>query len=163
MAASKQTPLLYLETSVFGFCFDQKPYNAPRRQAADLLFRQIEDGLFQAVTSPLTTRELNRAAEPLRSQMLELLKRVEMLTVDPDAAERLAQAYIAEGVIPADFADDARHAAFASIAGADVLVSMNLRHLANEWAERRLNTVNLRERYRLIGVRTPEEVLSYED
>jgi len=66
-------------------------------------------------------------------------------------------------VIRTAFADDARHAAFASIAGADVLVSMNLRHLANEWTERKLNAVNLRERYRLIGVRTPEEVLSYED
>jgi hypothetical protein len=44
-----------------------------------------------------------------------------------------------------------------------VLVSLNLRHLANEWSERELNAVNLRERYRLIGVRTPEEVLHYED
>lgn len=159
----KQIPLLYLETSVFGFCFDRKPHNVPRRQAAELLFRQIEDGVFQAVASPLTTSELNRAAEPLRLQMLELLEHVEELAVDPDEAERLAQAYIADGVIPAGFADDARHAAFASIAGADVLVSMNLRHLANEWAERKLNAVNLRERYRLIGVRTPEEVLRYED
>jgi hypothetical protein len=66
-------------------------------------------------------------------------------------------------VVPADFADDARHAAYASIAGADVLVSMNLRHLVNEWAERRLNAVNLREGYVLVGVRTPEEVLRYED
>ncbi len=39
---------------------------------------------------------------------------------------------------------------------------MNLRHLANEWSERKLNAVNLREGYRLIGVRTPEEVLNYE-
>jgi hypothetical protein len=49
------------------------------------------------------------------------------------------------------------------IAGPDVLVSMNLQHLANEWAERRLNDVNLREGYVLIGVRTPEEVLRYEE
>lgn len=34
--------------------------------------------------------------------------------------------------------------------------------LANEWAERRLNSVNLREGYVLIGVRTPEGVLRYE-
>jgi len=159
----KQRPLLYLETSVFGFCFDEKPYNILRRQAAELLFRQIEDEIFRAVTSPLTTKELNRSAEPLRSQLLDLVEHVEELVLDEDDVERLADAYLADGVAPADFADDARHAAYASIAGADVLVSMNLQHLANEWAERRLNAVNLREGYVLIGVRTPEEVLRYEE
>ena len=159
----KHGPLLYLETSVFGFCFDRKPYNTLRRQAAELLFRQIVTGAFRAVTSPLTIKELTRSAEPLRSELLDLVERVEELTLDEDEVERLAEAYLTDGVVPVDFADDARHAAYASIAGADVLVSMNLRHLANEWAERRLNSVNLREGYVLIGVRTPEEVLQYEE
>jgi len=161
--AVKHPPLLYIETSVFGFCYDRKPHNALRQRAAESLFRQIGLGVFRAVTSPLTIKELDRAAQPLRSQMLELLASVVELTLDVDEVERLARTYISDGVIPADFADDARHAACASIAGADVLVSMNLRHLANEWAERRLNAVNLREGYVLIGVRTPEEVLEYED
>jgi len=159
----KQRPLLYLETSVFGFCFDRKPYNTLRRQAAETLFWQVEAGIFRAVTSPLTIKELTRSAEPLRSELLDLVERVEELTLDEDEVERLAEAYLADGVVPADFADDARHAAYASIAGADVLVSMNLRHLANEWAERRLNSVNSREGYVLIGVRTPEEVLRYDE
>ncbi|MBM3331141.1 type II toxin-antitoxin system VapC family toxin [candidate division WOR-3 bacterium] len=159
----KQRPLLYIETSVFGFYFDPKPFNTLRRQAAATLFTQIEAGIFRAVTSPLTTKELSRSAEPLRSELLDLVERVEELTLDEDEVERLAGAYLADGVVPADFADDARHAAYATIAGADVLVSMNLRHLANEWAERRLNSVNLREGYVLIGVRTPEEVLRYDE
>jgi hypothetical protein len=161
--AVKHRPLLYIETSVFGFCFDRKPHNVLRQRAAESLFRQVEMGMFRAVTSPLTTKELNRAVQPLRSQMLELLVPVVELALDADEVERLARVYTEDGVIPADFADDARHAAYASIAGADVLVSMNLRHLANEWAERRLNAVNLREGYVLIGVRTPEEVVEYED
>ena len=43
-----------------------------------------------------------------------------------------------------------------------VLVSLNLRHLANEWAERNIGAVNLREGYQLISIRMPEEVLRYE-
>ena len=78
----KQRPLLYIETSVFGFCFDRKPYNTLRRQAAELLFKQIEDGVFRAVTSPLTTKELNRSAEPLRSQLLELVEHIEELALE---------------------------------------------------------------------------------
>jgi hypothetical protein len=44
-----------------------------------------------------------------------------------------------------------------------VLVSLNLRHLANAWAERRIAGVNLQQGYQAIAIRTPEEVLEYED
>jgi hypothetical protein len=46
---------------------------------------------------------------------------------------------------------------------ADVLVSLNLRHLANEWTERKIACVNLHEGHQAIRIRTPEEVLDYED
>jgi hypothetical protein len=52
--------------------------------------------------------------------------------------------------------------AYATVGRADVLVSLNLRHLANEWAERNIGAVNLREGYQLISIRMPEEVLRYE-
>ena len=120
----RPTPLIYIETSVFGFCFDPMPHNVLKREAAVLLFRQVSAGVFSAVTSPLTTTELNRAAEPLRNRMLELLDDVAELELDAEEVERLAATYVGDGVVPADYLDDARHAAFASIAGADVLVSM---------------------------------------
>jgi hypothetical protein len=65
-------------------------------------------------------------------------------------------------VIPERFASDAQHAAYATLARADVLVSLNLQHLANEWAMRRVNGVNLNEGYPMISIRTPEEVIRYE-
>jgi len=58
--------------------------------------------------------------------------------------------------------EDARHVAYATVGRADVLVSLNLRHLANEWAERNIGAVNLREGYQLISIRMPEEVLKHE-
>jgi hypothetical protein len=53
--------------------------------------------------------------------------------------------------------------AYATVCKADILVSLNLRHLANEWTERKVGAVNLREGYQVLRVRTPEEVLRYED
>ena len=44
-----------------------------------------------------------------------------------------------------------------------MLVSLNLRHLANELTERKVAAVNLREGYQVLRIKTPEEVLSYED
>ena len=156
-------PLLYLETSIFGFYFDPLPVNRHRQEAVKTLFRQIADGDFAAVTSELTVRELSRAHESIRPRLLDLVAKIEILDVSDDAIERLAMLYLAEGAVPERFSDDARHVACAVLAGADLAVSLNLAHIANEWAERRINAVNLREGYPLLSIRTPEEVIKYED
>ncbi len=158
-----RNPLLYRETSVFGFYFDDEPRNASRREAVAALFDQIRLGILNATTSSRTVLELNRAAEPLRSRLLSLLADTTLLDVDDAETERLAAAYLREGVIPAKEAEDARHVAAATVGRADVLVSLNLHHLANEWAERNIGAVNLREGYQPLRIRMPEEVLRYED
>lgn len=159
----KHRPLLYLETSIFGFCFDQEPRNALRREAVAALFEQIRLGTLDVATSPVTFEELDRAPEPLKSRLLPLLDGIRRLTADKDEVEHLALAYLNERVIPERYAEDAEHVAYATVCKADVLVSLNLRHLANEWAERRVCAVNLRERYQALSIRTPEEILEYED
>jgi hypothetical protein len=156
------TATLYLETSVFGFYFDEIPANSQRRQAVVELFEQIGRGLFHAVTSPVTVDELDRAATPLRARLLSLLEHVELLETERASVERLASQYLAEAAIPPHFADDARHVAYATIARCDVLISLNLKHIASEWIERKINSINLREGYPLLSIRTPEEVIVYE-
>lgn len=159
----KRQPLLYLETSVFGFYYDDEPRNALRREAVRTLFRQLELGLLKAGVSKLTQRELSRTAGSNREALLSLVALVETLDFDNAEAERLAGQYVGEGIIPTAYAADALHAAAATISRCEVLVTLNLKHLANEWAERLVNSVNLREGYPPIRIRTPEEVLHYED
>jgi predicted nucleic acid-binding protein len=161
--ATARRPLLYLETSVFGFCFDEEPRNAIRREAALALFEQVRLGILSAVTSPVTFIELERTAEPLRSGLMALLENVQLVEADEDEVRRLAAAYLDAQVIPREHPNDARHVASATAGRADVLVSLNLRHIANEWAERGIGAVNLREGYQVLRVKTPEEVLKYED
>jgi predicted nucleic acid-binding protein len=159
----RHRPLLYLETSVFGFYFDEEPRNALRREAVAALLGQVRMGVLGAVTSPVTFAEMNRAPEPVRSRLLALLEDVTEITADRQEVERLAQAYVREGIIPEENLDDARHVAYATAGKADVLVSLNLKHIANERAERRIGAVNLREGYGVLRIKTPEEVLAYED
>jgi hypothetical protein len=68
-----------------------------------------------------------------------------------------------EGIIPVAFEADALHAAYATVSECEVLVTLNLKHLANEWAARKLNAVNVREGYPPVSIRTPEEVVRYEE
>ena len=138
-----------------------------RAQVGDALHRAGDElgdlGILDAATSPVTFEELDRTPEPLKADLLDLLGSVRRLTADKDEVERLALAYLRDRVIPEQYTEDAEHAAYATVCKADVLVSLNLRHLANEWAERRVCAVNLREGYQAISIRTPEEVLEYED
>jgi hypothetical protein len=50
-----------------------------------------------------------------------------------------------------------------TVARTDIIVSLNLKHLANAWAEQRLNAVNVREGLPVVSIRTPEQVVHYED
>ena len=160
-AAPGRLPLLYLETSIFGFYYDEEPRNVLRREAVRELFHQVDIGLLNVVTSPATVEELADTPGRYGSDLLGLLAEVGVLELDEAEVMRLASSYLNERIIPADYSQDARHAAYATVGGVGIIVTLNLRHLANEWAERRINAVNLREGYPLIRIRTPEEVLRY--
>ncbi|MBN2465832.1 hypothetical protein JXD38_09470 [candidate division WOR-3 bacterium] len=158
----KHAPLVYIETSVFGFFADELPHNRIHSDAVRTLFNQMEAGALDGITSRVTIEELNDAPAALRPGLVELAAKVRLCNVDDAEAARLATRYVAQHVIPKRFAIDAQHAAYATLARADVLVSLNLQHLANEWAMRRVNAVNLNEGYPMISIRTPEEVIRYE-
>jgi len=159
----KRRPLLYVETPVFGFYYDEEPRNALRREAVRTMFQQISLGLLDAAASPLTEEELDASAEPTRSKLLALLDQLAMLEAEDAGVSRLAGLYVEDGIIPAAETLDARHAAYATVARADIIVSLNLKHLANAWAEQRLNAVNEREGFPTVRIRTPEQVVRYED
>ena len=159
----KHRPLLYIETSVFGFYFDAEPRNALRREAVVTLLNQIRMGILDAFTSALTFSELSRTGGSRREELLALLAEVRTLPLNDNEIDALTEAYVRDGIIPSDFAEDAVHVACATLGRADVLVSLNLRHLANEWVERRIAATNLHEGHQALRIRTPEEVLTYED
>jgi hypothetical protein len=110
----------------------------------------------------LTVEELAGAGEPVRTGLLSLAERLEQLVADSGEVDSLAEHYITENIVPRYAAADARHAALAAVTGTEVLVTLNLKHLANELAERRLNAVNVREGYPQVRIKTPEEVVRYE-
>jgi len=75
----------------------------------------------------------------------------------------LAQHYIDTEVIGAAKRVDAQHIAIATINRVEVLVSWNFRHIVNLQRIRGYNSVNLLQGYPLLEIRTPEEVINYEE
>ena len=58
---------------------------------------------------------------------------------------------------------DCQHIATASVNNIEILASWNFKHIVNLDKIRMYNSVNLREGYRTIEIRTPREILHHED
>lgn len=101
----------------------------------------------------------------MKDTFLQLLTNynIKVVDVNENELEELVEKYIAENIVPDEFINDARHVGYATIMRVDILVSFNLKHIANEWSSRRFNSVNLKEGYPELTIRTPEEVIHYEE
>ena len=83
---------------------------------------------------------------------------VESLSITDEAVD-LAGRYVRDGVIPARYRDDAVHVALAVLNNLDVVVTWNMKHLANVRRIEGINRTNLAMRLPLIRIHTPEEVI----
>lgn len=115
------------------------------------------------VLSNLTLAELeaapNAVQEVLKTVPLEFIEYIEF----SQDASALAETYLKEGIVTERSRVDAQHIATATVYRVDVLVSWNFKHIVNLERIRGCNSVNLRLGYPLLEIRTPVEVLKYED
>ena len=114
------------DTSVIGDCEDDE-FSGPSRRLMNRFIR----GEMTLALSSLTLRELEAAPKPVR-KVLERVpsEHTEMVDLSDDA-EKLAAQYIDRGVISSRMIADALHIAVATVAGVDVLVSWNFKHVVN--------------------------------
>ncbi len=143
---------LYLETSVVGAYLDNG--DQFRR---DLTIRWWEHELseYQAYTSPLVSRELERIAEPHRTGYLNLIEPLEQLELADEVAI-LAEGYIERGIFHRKYIADAIHVALASFHKIDYLVTWNFGHIANVRKQARLRLFNTAAGFFSPVIVTPE-------
>ncbi len=149
---------IYIDTSVVGGYFDEEFIDDTRQ-----LFQLLADGQFTFIISDLLEAELVDAPQQVRELLLQFssasFKRVELT----DEAIMLADSYIAEKVVGKTSLEDCRHIALATVSRVDVLVSWNFKHIVNLDRIRGYNSVNLRLGYLEIEIRSPRELINYDD
>ena len=146
----------YLETSVIGAYLDN---GEPFRR--DLTIRWWEHELkeYDAYSSTLVERELDRLAEPHRSGYLNLIKPLARLELNEEVAI-LAEGYISRGIFHRKFLADAVHVALASFHKIDYLVTWNFGHLANVRRQARIRLFNTAAGFFVPMIVTPEFLVS---
>jgi predicted nucleic acid-binding protein len=149
---------IYIDTSVVGGFFDEE-----FQEATAMLFKRLENNEVVFVVSDLLEIELLRAPQQVRELLSryysEKFERIELT----EEADVLAESYIKEGVVGKTSLEDCRHIALATINKVDVLASWNFKHIVNLDRIKGYNSVNLRLGYAMIEIRSPKDLVNYED
>lgn len=151
-------PRIYIDTSVIGGCFDKE-----FAEWSNKLFDEIIAGKKIANVSDIVVDELNDAPENVRNKILSIPAQFLNQIKKNDEADFLASKYIEFKAISNNFYNDALHIAIATINNCDVLVSWNFKHIVNYRRIILYNSINLMFGYKSIDIRTPKEVISYEE
>ncbi|HRZ42351.1 MAG TPA: hypothetical protein P5228_06570 [Bacteroidales bacterium] len=149
---------IYIDTSIVGGYFDEE-----FKETTIMLFQRLENREVKFVVSDLLDLELINAPSYVKELLFkfppDFFERVE-LTAE---ALILADTYIDEKVVGKTSIVDCRHIALATIHKVDVLASWNFKHIVNLDKIKGYNSVNLRLGYSMIEIRSPKDLVNYED
>jgi len=149
---------VYIDTSVIGGCYDQE-----FELWSIKLFDDFKAGKKIAVVSDITLDELTDAPLRVRKNFETIPEDyIEILTSDNETRD-LADKYISEKAVTTKYYEDALHIAIATINRVNVLVSWNFKHIVNLDKIRLYNSVNLKNGYAMLEIRTPREILKFNE
>lgn len=144
---------IYVDTSVFGGCFDAEFESHSKR-----FFQLVHQGTILVLISDLTLEELGEAPERVRDVFDSLepdqYERVELT----EAVYELRDAYIEAGVASNRSKEDATHVAAATVTRAIAIVSWNFKDIVRLDKVRGFNRVNIQNGFGFLTILSPMEV-----
>ena len=118
---------------------------------------------FTLLYSTVTEEELESAPQKVK-ELVQSIKvdNTEFLEASSEAID-LASEYISEKVVGQTSFADCLHIALATINRADFLISWNFKHIVNVQRIRGYNSINIKNGYKQLEIRSPREFEKYED
>ena len=149
---------IYVDTSVIGGCCDTE-----FRQWSMALLYDFKVGIYSMVLSDLIDAEIQDAPDEVKYIYEEFDDAAQDVYHFDLESISLADAYMARGILTEKYVSDARHIAIATVAGVDVLVSWNFKHIVHFEKIQKFNAVNIEMGYKPISIHSPREVARYDD
>ena len=149
---------IYIDTSVIGGYFDEE-----FKESTQKLFERLEKREIVFVISDLLELELIDAPSHVRDLLYNFSSdKFERVSLTEEI-KLLADTYILKGVVGKTSLEDCRHIALATINKVDVLASWNFKHIVNLDRIKGYNSVNLRMGYPMIEIRSPKDLIHYDN
>jgi len=148
---------IYLDTSVYGGYFDDE-----FQEFTKPLFDRINSGEFTILFSTLLEQELELAPKKVRDLAIGIDNKNAEVIIETDSAVELAIKYISENVVGQTSYSDCLHIALATSNRADLLISWNFKHIVNMNRIRGYNSINIKNGYSQLEIRSPRELMDYD-
>jgi hypothetical protein len=144
---------IYVDTSVFGGCFDPEFEIWSNRLMKDFITRK-----YIAVISEISEFELSLAPEHVKAVLKKIPKNNIEVVKLTDEAKILSDYYINENIVSKKSLADTQHIAIATVHQVDLLVSWNFKHIVNYNKIRLYNSINLKYGYKILEIRNPRDL-----
>lgn len=137
---------VYLDTSIINFLFAD---DAPAYRDLTIEFFQKYSSDYFIYISDIVIEEINKTKDLIKKlNLLEVIEENDFfkLPINQEVLQ-LANKYIDERIIPIQSINDARHIAITTVYEIDILLSWNLKHIANVKKQLQVKLVNEKEGY----------------
>ena len=155
---------VYLDTSVISFLYAEDVPDL-RRITQAFFEDYVRKERYLVHISGVVIQEIQKTRDTAKRETLLEVTRRDPIRILPlvGEADRLAEVYVIEGVVPHSKREDAQHIALATYHQMDALLSWNFKHLANIQKQVLVRSINEREGYFYpLTLTNPMEVM-YED
>ncbi len=144
---------IYCDSSVIGGYFDAEFEKDSRR-----FLESVKDNKIVMLVSEVVIQEILQAPKNVQNLLAAIpTSSVERIALNNDIIE-LRDAYIAAGILGAQWNNDATHVAAATVARADAIVSWNFSHIVRLDKMKAYNQINLINGYGILTIISPREV-----
>ncbi|MBF0473459.1 MAG: hypothetical protein HQK91_14370 [Nitrospirae bacterium] len=149
---------IYVDTSVIGGCCDPE-----FMQWSNALLTDFKLGFFNLLLSELTDAEIYDAPEEVKKIYSDFRQlSLDIIKITEEVIE-LTEAYLSHNILSKNYRSDAIHIAAATIAGADLIVSWNFKHIVHFDKIQKFNAVNIEVGYKPVLIYSPLEVTRHDD
>ncbi|MDR3244249.1 MAG: PIN domain-containing protein [Elusimicrobiota bacterium] len=149
---------IYLDTSVISYL--QQNDAKEEMQYTHILWQDIKDGKYIVYISDITIFEIKRCYEPKRTSLEKYLEEIQYQLIQTDKEiDMVADKFIENHILSKQSYDDCRHIACSIVAGCDIIVSWNFKHIVNYKTIKGVRLVSLMTGYNDVSICSPEMLI----
>lgn len=153
---------VYLDTSVVSYLHQE---DAPEKMQDTLsLWELFKQGVYEVYVSDIVFREIDRCSEEKLNILLDYLDQIEYHELETDSNTiELAGKFIDFAILKKKSFDDCQHIAVAILAGCDVIISWNFKHIVNVKTVKGVKVITTLEGYKDLLIYPPSVLLEEGD
>ncbi len=153
---------VYLDTSVISYLYQEDAQE--KMQDTLQLWERFKEQQYEVYISDIVINEISDCTEEKLNILMDYLDQIEYhLVATNENTVGLAEKFIDFGILKQKSFDDCQHIASAILAGCDIIISWNFKHIVNIKTIRGVKVITTLEGYKDLLIFPPSVLLESEE